>query len=135
MTKRPQMTRQDEYSRLCATKAGRAALLVRTEKLASDHGATIERHEFEDPREIGLYLDLGPYRCMIHFEGGSFVGAFLGHWCTQLASNAKYPKSFWAIGSLNEYHYGKATTCEDTADAFFAKLAQGLELLKPLVTG
>ena len=94
----------------------------------------MELHEFNGPREIGLELTYGPFACMMHFDGTSRVGAFLGHWHMNRGTDADrgktYPDEFWRVGSLNTYHKQKATTCCDTLDEFAAKLAQGLELLK-----
>ncbi len=128
------MPRTDEYSRLCGTDKKRKQCMAAVQSVAGGHGATVYPHEFNGPREIGLELVYGPYACMIHFEGGSRVGAFLGHWHMNRAADSDrsktYPDTFWRVGSLNPYHKQKATTCCDTFGEFLTKLAEGLELLK-----
>jgi hypothetical protein len=125
------MAHRSEFATLCATDKSRKKLLARINELAGSLGATVKLHEFNGPREIGLTIKLGPYRCMVEFEGGSHVGAFLGHWHTEMASSVKYPRNFASTiqGSLNEYHFGKATSCEDTFDGFLRSLSNGFAAL------
>lgn len=127
----------NEHDTRCNTRKGRESCLTAVRMVADRFaGATVELHEFNGPREIGLELAYGPYACMMHFEGGSRVGAYLGHWHmnrgTDADPNKTYPDSFWRIGSPNLYHRRKATTSCDTLAAFAAKLAEGLELLQAL---
>lgn len=129
--------RDNEHDKLCATKAGREKCLAAVRSVAESHGATVTLHEFNGPREIGLDLVYGPYACMIHFDGGSKVGSFLGHWHMNRADRDDkrvYPDTFWRVGSLNQYHKQKATTICDTLASFLDSLAQGVELLKATET-
>lgn len=121
---------QSEYAICCSTEKGRKRMVTRIEELASECGATVEMHEFNGPREIGLELCFGPYRCMMHFDGTSRVDAFMGHWHVTTESDARYPDMFWRVGSLNTYHFSKATTIEYTLPAFLLKLREGLTILK-----
>jgi hypothetical protein len=126
--------RDNEYDRLCATKKGRELCLTAVRLVAERFaGAAVELHEFNGPREVGLDLHYGPYACMMHFDGGEKIGAFLGHWHMNRAPDGDraktYPDTFWRVGSLNTYHKQKATTIAATLDEFTSKLAQGLELL------
>lgn len=107
-------------------------MVARIEQLAQECGATVELHEFNGPREIGLELIFGPYQCMMHFcgEEARRLGAFMGHWHTSLSTDAKYPETFWRVGSLNTFHYSKATTIESTLPGFLKKLRDGLAILK-----
>lgn len=126
------MARTDEFSTMCATKKGRDICAARIIDLALRLGATFERDDRPAERKIYLCLAYGPYRVSMHFEGGSQVGAFLGHWHTVTSSNATYPKTF-AIsigGTINEYHWGKATTCQWTFDGFLRSLECGLTALQ-----
>lgn len=111
-------------------------MVARIEQLASECGATVQMHEFNGPREIGLELCFGPYQCMMHFDGAERIDVFMGHWHTNsrkaIDSGARYPETFWRVGSLNTYHYGKATTIETTLPAFLQKLRDGLAILAAL---
>lgn len=120
-----------EHATLCATEKSCKRCVARIEALAAKYGATIEFHEFNAPREIGLDLVFGPYRCMIHFDGGSKVGAFLGHWHVDHKSAATYPVTFGADiqGTINTYHYSKATTCAHSWHAFIWSIENGLAAL------
>lgn len=125
--------RDNEHDKLCATKAGRAKCLAAVQVIAAKQGATVELHEFNGAREIGLELIYGPYACMIHFDGGSKVGAFMGHWHmnrTERDDARTYPETFWRVGSLNQYHKQKATTICGTLAEFCDKLEYGLALLR-----
>lgn len=120
-----------EHDRMSATAKGREAFVKRIETAAEECGATIERHEFNGDREIGLDVVFGPFRCMLHVEGGSHVGAFLGHWYVSTASDLKYPGCFASDirGTMNTFHCAKATTCENTLEDFIVSLRGGLDSL------
>lgn len=124
--------RRDEFSTMCATKKGRDICAAHVITMALRLGATFERKDRPDHREIYLCLAYGPYRVSMHFEGGSQVGAFLGHWHTATSSAATYPKTFAVSigGTVNEYHWGKATTCKWTFDAFLESLECGFAALQ-----
>lgn len=126
------MKQRDELSAMCATKRGRDICAARIIELALRLGATFERDDRSTEREIYLCLAYGPYRVSMHFEGGSQVGAFLGHWHTATSSDATYPETFAVSigGTINEYHRGKATTCQRTFDGFLRSLECGLAALQ-----
>lgn len=126
------MKRTDEFSTMCATKKGRDICAARVITMALRLGATFERDDRPAEREIYICLAYGPYRASMHFEGGSKVGAFLGHWHTATSSNAAYPKTFAVSigGTINEYHWSKATTCERTFEGFLRSLECGLAALQ-----
>lgn len=121
---------QSEYAICCSTDKGRKRMVARIEELAAECGATVEPHEFNGAREIGLELCFGPYRCMMHFDGASRGECFMGHWHTTIESDVRYPDTFWRVGSLNRYHFRKATTIEDTLPGFLQKLREGLAIVK-----
>lgn len=122
---------QSEHAICCSTEKARKRAVAQIEELARECGATIEMHEFNGAREIGLELCFGPYACMMHFDGDCRAGSFMGHWHTG-SRDARYPETFWRVGSLNTYHFGKATTIEDTFAGFLDKLRAGLAILKQI---
>src|SRR5258708_26245381 len=83
------------------------------------------------PQCIDIGLALGPYLVNLSLNGKSNVGAFLGHWHTACKVDAHYPRTFAADigGSINTFHYGKATTCEDSFGGLLRSLSYGLEAL------
>lgn len=125
---------RSEHRTLCATKASRAKLTKDIIALAERCGAHVIEVNTEDhPRETFIALGLGPYRVATWLDGGSNVGAFMGHWHSDVYSpDARYPVTFALDirGTLNTCHYRKATTCEDTFEGFLASLERGFESLK-----
>ena len=122
---------KDDYRSHCRSAAGRNRLLARLQELATEVGATLTRGEFDDPTEIHVTLTRGPYAVSTWLNGRSNVGAFLGHWHTELRSGATYPRDFAAAidGTLNTCHFGKATTCENSFAAFLESLRAGFRVL------
>jgi len=97
--------------------------------VASRHGAIVERDEcISRDREIYLRIRLAQYYVAISLDRDSNCGAFLGHWNTDHNTTARFPKDFGFTvqGSVNEYHYGKATTCVETLVRFYAAIEAGL---------
>lgn len=130
------MKRVSEHKRLCATKDGRAKLVECMQAIALAHGATFKLSEVTwSPRDIGCTISLGDYRVNMHFDGASTVDAFLAHWFRDTSSQAKYPAHFGAIcgGSVNNFHFGKATTCTDTFEEFRERIGAGLAYLKSIL--
>ena len=111
-----------------STKAKRSKLVEAVKILAEKHGAIIEI----DPRLRDIYvcLSLAPYHVSMDFDGSSRVGAFMGHWFTD--EHATFPTNVGITcgGSINTFHYGKATTCEDTFEAFLSRLDAGLAVCR-----
>src|ERR1017187_3044457 len=106
-----------EHRQKCATKKGREAMALAVHNLANKHGwccnSTTREHE------ITLTLSRNDYRITMHFDGSSRVGAYLGIWFTEIASDRKPYSSLFGVaihGSVNEYHHAKATTCTETFD-------------------
>lgn len=130
------MARVDEYRAVCLTKGGRESAARRITAIAAKHGATVERSNYGGPREVTLSLKLGDFGLLIHLDGASRVGAFLGHWHTNVAPFRKvqYPRDFATTigGSINEYHFRKATTCEETWRGFLRSIDDGLGRLASL---
>lgn len=122
-----------EHATACKTAKGRERCAAAVEDLAKRMGATGSRspHYEHAPRRIQLELAFGPYRCSMSFDGDSNVGAFLGHWFVSIDSNARYPKAFGVAinGTVNTYHYSKATTCEGAFWTFLYSLEKGLATL------
>lgn len=126
----------NECRKACATKVGRAAMMTAVKAMAAEIGATIEAPDgIQSPRRVGLYICMGPYRCMMHFDGESRVDAFLGHWFIEERDAASFPDNFGAIigGSINQYHKRKATTCQDSFVEFLGCISDGLKCLKEAV--
>lgn len=119
------------YKAAVSTKAKRANLAAQLAALALKHDAVCDIKPGYEPTELCIALSLGPYRVTIALNGRSHVGAFLAHWHTEICSRATYPKSFGLIisGSINEYHYGKATTCEYDFGGLLRSLGDGLSAL------
>ncbi len=120
----------DKYHQACSTAQKREALFDAIQHLASRYGAEVSSHK--EPREIFMCLSVGPYRVTMDFSGFSKVGAFLGHWFT--VGDAKFPKNFGVTigGTINEFHYEKATSCESNFDDFLVSLEDGLLVCKDL---
>lgn len=132
----------NEYADRCGTKAKRAALAAELQAKAKewDVDCAIEvgsKGGYPDEHETRFVIWFGPYRVSGGFDGsagGKRVGAFLGHWHTELGSGAKYPKTFGHTigGTINQYHYAKATTCKNGWLGFLYSLQAGFVALKEL---
>jgi len=109
-----------------STTAKREGVAARLASIAESLGATTKRDSMMSSRRIVLRLHHGDYWVMISLDGDSRCEGFLGHWNTE--HGARYPKNFGFTvhGSVNEYHYGKATTCVDTPEQFYAAIEAGL---------
>ena len=123
-----------EHSILCRTQAKRERLASEVTRVAESCGATVTRGqtlEIEKGTLLRLDIAKGPYRLAIDFDGKSKVGAFLGHWHTETRSEARYPADFGSTvkGTLNTFHFGKATTCEESWSHFVASVEAGLSVL------
>jgi hypothetical protein len=121
----------DEYKSACSTKAKREAMARQVEMMAVRYGATAERRiGLWGPKAFDLTLALGDHRVMMTFNGASNVGAFLGHWYTE-GREARYPLRFAGAiqGSVNTITFAKATSIENSFDAFLLSLECGLEFL------
>jgi hypothetical protein len=117
-----------EHGLECSTKAKREALVKQVQAIADKYGATITASSSR-PREIYIEVNLAPFHVSMTFDGECNIGAFIGHWYTDGA--ARFPVSFSIDcgGPVNTYHFGKATTCEDTFEDFLARLDAGLARL------
>lgn len=123
---------QSEHAKLCATATSRENLARQVSDLAKRMGAKFERRDgFWAERSISVYLSFGPYRCAADFTAGDKCGAFLGSWYTATKSEATYPVTFAADinGTINTYHYSKATTCANSFETFLVSIERGLESL------
>lgn len=127
---------------LCRQKKNRALFANEVKALAERLGATcrIDAEGRLREREIYVVVQIGHYAVSMHFDGDSNVGAFLGHWHMDVtAPNWRdlpvYPRDFAGVigGSMNEIHWGKATTCECGFDGFLMSLELGIERLKPIL--
>jgi hypothetical protein len=110
-----------------STKKKREGVAAQLAEIARSLNATCQHEEaIFDPRRIYLRLRLGDYWVAISLDGNSHCGGFLGHWNTE--ARARYPTDFGFTvhGSVNEFHYGKATTCCDTLPEFYAAIEAGL---------
>jgi hypothetical protein len=122
---------KSEYARLCASKRGREQLVNRMQALAVELGAGFGSGPgMLGRRETNCTLSGEGFSVFFHFSAESKVGAYLGHWNAE--KEVRFPKSFGSTirGSVNEYHFGKATTCADTIEEFEAAIRAGFERMK-----
>ena len=117
----------------CSTAAKRKALASVILDVAAAHGADAEIVDWSEisPRELSVKISLGDYRCSVDFDGSSAVPGFLAHWHAGAFTGAKYPRDFGHVcrGSVNTFHFGKATTCVDTFDELRVTLDRSLDRL------
>lgn len=124
--------KKSEHKTLCASAKSREQLARRIEAIATECGAIVTRWENYLPRDRAILLTVakGDWRVMIDFDGKSKVGAFLGHWYadSKADSGIELPKLFDFIirGSMNAYHRRKATSCQDSFEAFADSIKAGL---------
>lgn len=122
------------YKEVISTKKARKAAADAVRALGAEFGwEPANSYHAPGPREEQVNLRKGDCRVMMHFEGGSNVGAFLAHWYAEGGAGfAPYPNSFAAAihGSCNTCHHAKATTCEDSFDGFLKSLRGGFEFLR-----
>ena len=121
---------KSEYAKLCATKASREKLAARAKEIVEANGWTFWRNDVLcRDRELCFTASRGGHHVNFDFDGASRVDAFLAHWHTD--SGFTFPKSFGVCvgGDVNTYHYGKATTCVETFDAFLSCLEGGFQKL------
>lgn len=110
------MTLHKELSR-AAVRNDVAAML---ERVAGRVGATFQRTTTDMfPRCLTLYVRLDGAACMIHLDGDSKVGAFLGHWHFDDRRGRLFCAGFAGHG-YRPHH--KATTMADHAEDFAAIL-------------
>lgn len=116
-------------NKLVSTKDKRLKIANNIKSTAEKLGASITINE--DPTEITISIKKGHYRISIDLDGKSHVYCFLAHWHTD-RTGVVYPKNFDAIigGSVNPYHYAKATTCEETEEGFLNSIENGLRALQ-----
>ena len=122
-----------DYETTCKTKKGRILAALRIRKALEDAGAEVTiGQEFDQPSEISWSAIIGSYRVFGDIDGKSHVGAFLAHWHTLLGTKATYPKTFGKEigGSINTFHYSKATGVYDTLEELIEKTVNGITFLK-----
>jgi hypothetical protein len=120
-----------EYQQSCSTSAKRKALAA--ELLALGNELNLETSLDILPREIVVMFAKGDYRLSVDLDGDLPIDCFLGHWYTRGA--ARYPQDFAATirGTLNTYHYGKATTHAETFERLAQSIRAGFNALAHLV--
>lgn len=101
-----------------STKAKREALARELEAIAVENGAEFACKPCPlDPKSLRVAITNGPYTVHIDLDGSSQVGALMGHWVAR--NGARFPEWFGRVaGSINTYHFHKATTCEDSPGLF-----------------
>lgn len=112
-----------------STKAKRSALAKSLKQIAVDNDATTEITE--SASALCLRITKGPYRVGIELNGKSQCDALLAHWYVDFKTDACYPADFgYTIhGSINPYHFRKATTCDEDVSLFLESIANGLAAL------
>lgn len=126
------------YKQIGSTKKAREKALAELKILAAENEASLEVDDLlSDGKHIHLTIAKGAYRVGITLDNIRGLDAFLGHWYTDYKAVATYPKDFGYTvgGSINNYHWRKATTVQYTWDAFKEKIAAGLKVLPPKVLG
>jgi hypothetical protein len=125
-----------------STKAKRELLVSELEALAKRLGVQIEvdRDRRLSPKEIYVTMRLEHFAVSMSLEGGSNVGAFIGHWHSKSLLKKReerdnemtYPRDFGFAcgGSVNQHHWMKATTVREDFDGFLMMLEAGFERLK-----
>lgn len=123
------MTNTSPYAIACHNKKRREETTNAILGVKPHNWHVISNEERTDERERYINLGKDDYRVSIHLEAGSHVNAFLAHWYTSSRSDAVYPPDF-PSGSVNQYHFGKATTCERNLEDFLTNLTACFERLK-----
>lgn len=132
-------------SKELSTVAKREAIASELSKIATLCGATVDREEVD--REINLVLRLGHHWVAISLDGDSTWGILghwnidgrrwisdtglfgwdePGHWEEQYAPRFPGNFGFTVRGSVNEWHYSKATTCPNTLLQLYEAIGAGL---------
>ncbi|MBS4046555.1 MAG: hypothetical protein KG075_09465 [Alphaproteobacteria bacterium] len=109
--------------------AARKTLVSQMRALAAEYGADFEARP--DGRGFHITIRLpGAMVCEWVDACTAKVGAFLGHWVAD--RNRKFVPGFGAVigGSLNTFHFGKATTHAYVSDRYLALLRAGLAAVK-----
>jgi hypothetical protein len=122
---------KSEHARLCASKRGREQLVNRMQALAAELGAAFECGDgWLGRREKNCTISGEGFSVFFQFSADSKVNAYLGHWNSK--DGLRFPKSFGSAigGSVNEYHFSKATTCVNAIDEFEAAIRAGFEAMK-----
>lgn len=112
---------------ITSTKAKRRAIAKAIASIAEQTDASVEIKE--GPKAIDISVSKGPYRVMIGLDGRcDFLSA---HWHMDHKSDARYPDGFAGAigGSVNQYHFRKATKFAESVDEFIASLKAGLSAL------
>lgn len=110
------MTTHKELSR----KAVRDDVAAMFERMAGRAGATFELDTNPlTPRGVTLYLRRDGVACMIHLNGSSRAGSFLGHWFFDDRAGRLFRNGFDGHG-YRAHH--KATVMTDTAEALCDRL-------------
>lgn len=122
-----------QHKAACSTATKRKGLAEAIVAIAKDCGATCEiKQGALAPRALNVSATIGPRSVHMCFDGDSNVGAFLAHWCTHGA--ATFPRDFGCTigGTVNKFHFGKATTCVDTPEQLIAHVRAGLDVCRQL---
>jgi len=126
---------KSEHARMCATAKSREAMAARCKAIVEANGWTFWRNDILcRGREICFTASRSGHHVNFDFDGASRVNAFLAHWHAD--SGFTFPKSFgvYTGGDVNTFHYGKATTCVETFDAFLSCLEAGFQKLAMMET-
>ena len=116
-----------------STKKKRETIALALEKLAAEHGASsVRRASSYSTRLLNVTISTGAYWVSINLDGNSGNNVFLGNWNTE--GKARYPADFGFTinGSVNEYHFGKATTYAGTPEQLCAAIGAGLRRIATL---
>jgi hypothetical protein len=122
---------KSEYQRLCASKRGREQCVNRMRALAKELGASIEvRKGWVDQSELWCEMSGEGFSVSFSFHTVRWTRCYLGHW--NASKGVRFPDTFGFTvgGDVNDFHFGKATTCVDTIVEFEGAIRRGFEDMK-----
>lgn len=111
-----------------STAAARKDLAQQLKAVADEYGGSFESVQ-ENPRKLRVDMALGPYSVVSWLDGESRSGVIFGHWNTDKGATFDLEFATAIHGDVNRFHYGKATTCEETPEKFLASIRDGFAAL------
>lgn len=116
-----------EFRKTVSTRAKRLAI---AETLFSTFSQIdlVECGYKETGKGIRFDLSMGPYKLTVDIDGASSVGAFVVHWYMEPDELRQYPPYFDTDigGTLNEYHFRKATSVATNVEELTRSIDGGL---------
>lgn len=128
-------------AKLLRTKKGREAFTSELLALCAKLGVSADREvDPHYPREIKVRIAIGHYRVTVDFDGEEKIDGFMANWYTDVCPPnfrelPTYPRDFtcYNLGSINDYHWGKATTVVSTFEALLLAVERSVNRLKEVL--